>query len=292
MANTAVLWIRDGVLVDRMHINPVAFAFAVWVFSAPERRSETTLEGLVNFGFEKSGLSCADKMRLYNRERECIMVDVETAASYYNLLATEAASSTSYFNGAPELLRDLQNSGVQNFITSAVEQEVLDSWGHSQQGRKIAPYLREILGKRNQFSKGRDHFEYVSRNLGIKKIYYVADATAEIHSGKEFSENFNIVPIGFGNVITADRILEAVKLVSQAASVCPIDKGSCRSSVQEAQVDSDKIRLFAKHEIEMTLIEAGAESVVTGTREDIMQNLRRYFESRDLLQPRTASMEQ
>lgn len=151
MSNTAIMWIRDGVLVDRMHINPVAFAFAAWLFSPPERRQNTTLEALINFGFEKSGVSCADKMRLYNRQREDILTDVETAANYYNLLATEAATTANYFTGTTELLRDLLNAGVHNFITSAVEQDVLNTWSQSQQGLVVAPYFKEILGKRHNF---------------------------------------------------------------------------------------------------------------------------------------------
>jgi phosphoglycolate phosphatase-like HAD superfamily hydrolase len=290
MPNTAVLWIRDGVLIDRMHINPVAFAFAVSVFSTPDRRLNTTLEDLINFGFEKSGLSCADKMRLYNSEREDILMDVETAAGYYNVLASEAATVAKYFTGAAELLRDLQSAGVQNFITSAVEQDVLDTWSHSQQGLTIAPYLTEILGKRHNFSKGRDHFEYVSRVLGNQKIYYVADATAEIQTGKEYSQDYNIAPIGFGNVITVDRVLEAVKLVSQALIECGIGKIPFPISVQEIQVDGVKISLPTEHEASITLCKAGAESVITGTKAKIMQNLRRYFEERSLLQPSAASI--
>src|ERR1700722_12473301 len=115
MSNTAVFWIRDGALVDRMHINPVAFAYAAWLFSASDRRKQTTLAGLINFGFERSGFSCADKLRLYNIEREDIVADVEGAASFYNALSSEAAGGANYFTGTVELLRDLQAAGVQNF---------------------------------------------------------------------------------------------------------------------------------------------------------------------------------
>lgn len=291
MSNAAVLWIRDGVLIDRMHINPVAFAFAVWVFSTPERWANTTFEGLINFGFEKSGLSCADKMRLYNGERENILTDVETAARFYNVLAAEAGTVANYFTGAPELLHDLQTAGVRNFITSAVEQDVLDTWSHSQQGLMIVPYLRAILGKRHNFVKGQDHFRYVSRSLGNQKIYYVADAVAEIQDGKGYSQDYNIAPIGFGYVITVDRVLQAVKQVSQALIVCGLDKLSSPTAVHDIQVDGAKISLPAEHEIEDTLYKAGAESVVTGTRERIMQNLRRYFEERSVLQRNTVSDE-
>ena len=150
MSHIAVMWIRDGVLVDRMHINPVAFAFAVWAFTDPERRTNTTLEGLINFGFEKSGLSCADKMRLYNSERENVLMDVDAAAGYYNLLAAEAAASADYFNGAVELLRDLHEAEVQNFITSAVEQQVLDAWKSTEQGRMISAVPERDSGQSSQ----------------------------------------------------------------------------------------------------------------------------------------------
>jgi phosphoglycolate phosphatase-like HAD superfamily hydrolase len=269
MGLTAVLWIRDGVLVDRMHINAVAFALAAWKFSVPELRPKTTLEGLINFAFEKSGISCADKMRMFNSERENSMMDVETAAEHYNILASESAAKAMYFPGAIELLRDLQSAGIDNFITSAVEQDVLDTWSRSEQGVMIAPYLKEILGKRDNFAKGRDHFECVSRGLGYKQIYYVADAVAEIESGKQHSDDYHITPIGFGNVITVDAVLQAIKLVSH----------------HSIQIDSAKIQLPSETEIESSLYKSGAESVIAGTHGTIMRNLRSHFKERLGLSP-------
>jgi len=271
-----------------MHINPVAFAFAVWVFSSAQRRTKTSLEDLINFGFEKSGLSCADKMQLYNSEREDILIDVEKAASYYNVLASEAASGAKYFTGAIEVLQDLQTAGVQNFITSAVEQDVLDTWGENLQGRMIARYLTEILGKRPNFSKGRDHFDYVWRVLNKPKIYYVADATAEIQTAKEYAQDYNITAIGFGNVITVDQVLAAVKLVSRALTACGIDRVPFPMAVQQIHVDGAKVTLPTAQEIETTLCKAGAESVISGTRETIMHNLRGYFDEHSMAQKRAS----
>lgn len=270
-------------LVDRMHINPVAFAFSVWLFSTPERRPQTTLEALINFGFEKSGFSCADKMRLYNSQCEDILTDVETAANYYNVLASEAATTANYFAGTTELLQDLQNAGVYNFITSAVEQNVLDTWSQSQQGLAIAPYLREILGKRQNFVKGRDHFEYVSKTLGCSQIYYVADASAEIETAMAYSQSYYITPIGFANVITVDRVLEAVKLVGQAVMVCGLDAIPFPSALEKAQVNHKHISLPTEDAITSALHRAGAKSVITGSKDEIMHNLGRYFKERALL---------
>lgn len=285
MPNTAVLWIRDGVLVDRMHINPVAFAFATWIFSTPELRKKTTIETLINFGFEKSGLSCAEKIRMYNSECEGIVANIEPAASYYNDLASVAAKSgANYFNGAIELLQDLKNRGVQNFITSAVEQDVLSEWYAGQQGREIAPYMCEVLGGRENFSKGRDHFEYVF-GLGNQTIYYVADAVNEIQTGAKYSRNYNILPVGFGNVISVDRVLEGVSHVKKALLSCGSEQGAIGDSLQDTLLDVTKIELLDRQAIQSSLIKAGAQSVVEGTNETIMPNLRQFFERQSLLSP-------
>lgn len=264
-ANTAILWIRDGVLIDRMHINPVAFAFAAWQFSSPERR-RTTPEDLINFGFEKSGVSCLEKLKMYNAEREKIVRDVDAAASYYNVIASEAANDAEYFPGVIELLNDLQLCGAQNYITSAVEQTALDVWSSTRQGASVSPYLKEILGRRENFSKGKDHFEYVRQHLGNQKIYYVADATSEIRTGKEFSRDFGIIPVGFGYVITVDRVVEATK------TIC-----SEHDPQNDFRVDFSKIKLPQEEEIATALRDAGAETVVSGDRNSIVASLRDFF---------------
>lgn len=264
-SNSAILWIRDGVLVDRMHINPVAFAFAAWTFSTANRNG-TTPETLINFAFEKSGVSCLDKLTMYNEEREHIVEDVAAAAAYYNVIAAEAAASAEYFPGVIELLSDLQLSGAHNFITSAVEQDALDVWRSTEQGTSISPYFEEILGKRENFSKGKDHFEYVRKHLGNQKIYYVADATAEIRTGSEFSRDYDIVPVGFGYVITVDRVMEATKVICLK-----------NDPENQFQVDVSKIQLPEENEIATGLRDAGAEKVVSGDRNSIIANLRQFF---------------
>ena len=55
--DTAVVWIRDGVLVDRMPENAVAFAIASWRYTHPDLREDLCIEDLINWGFEKSGVS-------------------------------------------------------------------------------------------------------------------------------------------------------------------------------------------------------------------------------------------
>lgn len=283
MSAKAVFWIRDGVLVDRMHINPVAFAFATWLYAHPQRRTKTSCESLINFGFASSGLSCADKIRLFNRQCVDIVSDIDAASDYYNLLATEAALGAHYFDGAIDLLRDLHLSGAKNFITSAVEQTVLDSWSLTEPGQMIAPYLTEILGKRPGLTKGREHFEYALSQYDCSKIYYVADATAEIISAKEYARTGNITALGFAHVITVERVMHAVDGVLQAASKCKPDLPTFEPDLAAIKVDSSKLVLSGQDEIVSALSEAGAEVVVSGSCQKIMTKLHGYFASIDLL---------
>jgi hypothetical protein len=233
MRAVATMWIRDGVLVNRMHVNPVAFAFSYWFFVPPEKKRSISLESLINFGFAKSGVSCAEKMMLFNTECGALVEDIEAAASFYNVLATEAAKSCTYFEGAIQLLQDLRAAGAQNFITSAVEQSVLDDWAGSSQGSLIAPYLTEVLGKRLNFLKGANHFEYVASRVGGEPIYYVADAEFEISTAREYSSRYNLVPIGFGYAIQKQQVMDAVELVQKALSVC------ARNKAPEQTIDFD-----------------------------------------------------
>src|SRR5688572_2570439 len=103
MSKRAVLWIRDGVLVDRMPINATAFAFAAWRFTSPANRMATAFPRLINFAFEKSGVSCDEKLNLYELEVERVLSDREGAVRYYNRLATAAGSHAQFFDGAVEL---------------------------------------------------------------------------------------------------------------------------------------------------------------------------------------------
>lgn len=128
MQRTAVFWIRDGVLIDRMPINAVVFAIANLTHADSRISSKIDLTSLVNFAFEKSGISCVDKRRSFISENSSLVGDVTAAAGYYNELAGRAASHCSYFDDACEPVKYLQGLGVLNFITSAVERFNLDNW--------------------------------------------------------------------------------------------------------------------------------------------------------------------
>ncbi len=287
MQKNAVMWIRDGVLIDRMHINAVAFAYALQLSSDPTTEPKTNLGKLVSYAFEKSGLSCAEKVVLYNTERQDIVSDVESTVQLYNSLATEAAKESRYFNGTIELLDDLKSGGSANFITSAMEQELLDSWIVGAQGRQIAGSLESVLGKRGDFTKGRAHFQHVSK-LGYQRIYYVADAVFEISTSAKLASDFNIVPIGFGNEITRDSIFEAVQIVSAALyrlrqELELSDQGDRMIESLTKNLDSWKSTLVDPETDPKLLTDAGAKVVVQGAKATLIQQLRQYFESQNLL---------
>lgn len=274
MPGAAIMWIRDGVLVNRMHLNPVAFAFSYWFFTPPERRARLSIERLINFGFTKSGFSCADKMFLFNQENDDALTDVDAAAGFYNELATVAAESCSYFDGAVELLDDLHKAGVYSYITSAVEQEVLDKWAQSAQGKLISPKLMEILGRRPNFFKGTDHFEYVSDTVKPDVIYYVADAVSELLTVLANKERFKIVSIGFSYCIDKPQVMEAVSLVKKTVAGFPPES---IPYFEELSVDENKLKVPEEYQLADSLRGAGADHVAGGDAGEIFSGLRRYF---------------
>ncbi|HIA52306.1 MAG TPA: hypothetical protein EYN91_09500 [Candidatus Melainabacteria bacterium] len=280
MPGAAIMWIRDGVLVNRMHLNPVAFAFAYWFFTPPEKRSRLSIERLINFGFTKSGFSCADKMFLFNQENDNALSNVDAAASFYNELATAAAESCSYFDGAVSLLEDLQKAGVYSYITSAVEQEVLDRWAQSTQGKLISPKLMEILGRRPNFFKGTDHFEYVSDTVKPDVIYYVADAVSELLTVLANKERFKIVSVGFSYCIDKPQVMEAVRLVKETLARFPAD---AIPYSEDLQVDESKLQVPEEYQLAESLKGAGADHVAGGDANEIFPNLRKYFVEQGLL---------
>ena len=282
MKKTAVFWIRDGVFVDRMHVNPVAFAVAALSHAEPKAITGTNLTELTNFAFATSGISCLDKIRRFNEERMQIVSEVSAASHYYNKLASEAASQCHYFDGACGLVKELGKAGVLNFITSAVEQSVLDAWALSPQGVQLVPHLTEVLGQRPGFNKGRDHFSYVREHYGVEEIFYIADAVAEISNGAQLSQELKIYPVGFAHVITPAKVRLAHKLVLDAhARLSPVNSstGANALAFNEAELSlPDAVTLCNM------LKSAKATHVVVGDASDIIGNLSAYLQECGVLQ--------
>jgi phosphoglycolate phosphatase-like HAD superfamily hydrolase len=290
MSGLAILWIRDGVLVERMHVNPVAFAFAALSF-AEEHANTPAIEELIQFAFEKSGVSFAEKLQLYHQEVRPLVNRIEPAAKFYNLLATEAAKSCRPFPGAVELLAELKAHGTHNFITSAVEQDVIDTWASSSDGEPLAQQFTEVLGRRTNFSKGRDHFAYVFEKYKPEQIYLIADAPAEIKTGRELASEFPSFNVGFANLIDRAKVADGYTLVRKAWSTRNLrsatvlggsDDDSNRTGSHAGwkpplRVQLDRLNLPDTDEIVKDLIDSGADAIVTGDSSVLYRNLRGIF---------------
>lgn len=276
---TAVVWIRDGVLIDRMHINSVAFAFASWQHILPEHKKRRfLLEDLINFSFAKSGYSCRQKMQLFNLKNGKIIQDIAGVANDYEVIATKAAESAKFFEGMADLLRDLKAAGALNFITSAVDQGALDAWlRRDTKGQLISPHLTEILGAREGFVKGKDHFEYIVNRYQIERIYYVADAVSEIATGRQYSTIFNIVLIGFAHMVTVNDVARAIVIVKKTMRQLRV------VGVQGLRVDQSRIILPNEDEISISLKSAGAAEVATEGENGMVRSLREYFNNVGLI---------
>ena len=232
-------------------------------------------------------MSCAEKIDLYNRECQKTACDPDSTVSFYNEIATEAAKEAKYFDGATELLKDLKSGGNANFITSALEQELLDRWLKTPQGEQIANSLSAVLGKRGDFTKGRSHFQHVAQ-LGYGKIYYVADAVFEISTSAKLANEFEIVPIGFGNEIASQTVYDAVQIVSAAVlrrkhELNLSEHGETIIHELTTNLEAVKAKLVEPKTDPKLLAEAGAQVVIKGEKSTLMRHLRQYFESQNLL---------
>jgi phosphoglycolate phosphatase-like HAD superfamily hydrolase len=275
MSQFATMWIKDGVLINRMPVNAVAFAVAYLSFVPPGKNDDISVEELINFGFKASGISCAEKMQLFNSQVRPAVADVQSAAGFYNDLASAAARSSKYFTGAVDLLADLQAARGKNFITSAVEQDVLDLWRMTPQGQQVSRYMTEMLGARPRFLKGRDHFKHVFEAVNGAPIYYIADAVSELKTASAHAIHYNIVPIGFGFEISAAQVKNAGTLVQQALLEV---KTETPRQIIDVAIDTDKLVLPAKQELLAGLKAAGACFIVSGSHESIYKQLRQVLE--------------
>jgi hypothetical protein len=116
----------------------------------------------------------------------------------------------------------------------------------------------------------------VSGVVDGKPIYCVADAVSEIASARQYSDMYNIVPIGFGYVIGRAQVMEAVDLVREALAVCS-QTFSLPFLEAEIAIDSGRLVLPDQSQVEESLQSAGARHVVTGGAAEIMSNLQRYL---------------
>ena len=286
MQRTAVFWIRDGVLINRMPVNAVSFAFAAITYGKADVVADISLTELVNFAFQTSGISCAEKMHKFNQERLPLIDNVQEASSYYNQLAGQAAVGCSYFAGINDLLCQLRQCGALNFVTSAVEQSVLDDWSQSAQGTSLMGSIEAVLGRRQDgFVKGRPHFAYALQNYGIRKIYYVADAVSEIANGTGLAQEFNIFPVGFANVICGADVERAyqlvlatqLSLVSARARVASEQSKLEQLIAGQSALNQAQLQLPNAETLSHSLTAAGAVHVVQGATDTIVTALADYF---------------
>jgi hypothetical protein len=140
--------------------------------------------------------------------------------------------------------------------------------------------LMEILGRRPNFFKGTDHFEYVSDTVKPDCIYYVADAVSELLTVLANKERFKIVSIGFSYCIDKPQVMEAVRLVNQTLSNFP---PGAIPYPEDLEVDETKLKVPEEYQLADSLRGAGADHVAGGDANEIFANLRQYFVDNGLL---------
>lgn len=232
----AVFWIKDGVILNAMAPNSVAFSLAVQKIAPKEK-----LEELVNFYFDASGLSTDEKVKLLNSKKG---YDVIGAGQFKNFNETFAAykakSGPKYNPGIPELIGELKRDyDVLNFVTSIADQKVLDDWMKNAGGDVR---IDEALGTRGaDFRKGRAHFTHVREKYNAARMYLVADAPSEIKMGA----SLKIKTVGYANPTTPEMIASAVE------ELAPGEK-----------IEASRLKLPGYEKISAEMKEAGADVIV------------------------------
>lgn len=232
----AVFWIKDGVVLNAMPANSVAFALSVRKIAPNER-----LEELVNFYFDASGLSTDEKVKLLNSRKGYDVIGAGQFKSFNEAFAGYKSKSKPRYNpGIPELLGELKRDyDVLNFVTSIADQKVLDDWMENA-GRDID--IDEALGTRSEeFKKGKAHFSYVREKYNAAKMYLVADAPSEIKMGA----SLKIRTVGYANPTTPEMIASAVE------ELAPGEK-----------INESELRLPNYEKISSEMKEAGALAIV------------------------------
>ena len=102
----------------------------------------------------------------------------------------------------------------------------------------------------------------------MERIIFVADAVSEISTGASFASEFNIIPIGFANVITVDDIQAAHRLVISAHATI-----SNSDSNNDFALESSNLLLPDEEALVQSLKEAKAAYVVTGEASKIMSKV-------------------
>lgn len=197
------------------------------------------------------------------------IVDADCGASRYKELSSVVGPRCHYFPGMLSLLKSLASDGVDNYITSAVDQKSLDAWQASEQGQQLDGAIHNILGSKDGFTKGRDHFEFVARQ-GYTKIIYVADAALEIRQAKAVANELPLQTIGFANVITPSCISKAMKRIKFANPSDP--------NVPESNEDSaSAVVLPTQEHLKKTLSESGCDQIAEGSSDEIVRHLSRLI---------------
>lgn len=268
----ATAWIRDGVLVERMHVNPCAFALSYLALGQKCGGLPLTTQSLtclVQFAFDYSGISCRDKAALF-AEKNNISLEEKSLLKLtdtYNEVAAAAALSCRYFPGAVSLLTRLAEAQCKNFITSAVAQPVLDKWFATPVGQEIAPQICEVLGERPHFAKGEGHFKHISQIVQGEPIYYIADAPLEISQALPFHMSLGVETIAFANNIDNQKVQTGYELARQACAQVGLadDTLEALERIKPAEIN------LADPQI--ALRKAGAHHIVSGEADTIYKEL-------------------
>jgi phosphoglycolate phosphatase-like HAD superfamily hydrolase len=204
-ATRAVVFDFDGTIVDSMN------AFADIAAAVIPRRHPMDSATARRRYLETSGLP-------FFQQLEAIFpgdpANAETAGEYERR-KLEGYFDEPVFADAPDTVGHLRGTGVKVVVSSNNFQELVDRFVA---GRGLS--FDMVLGYRDGFAKGADHFRHIESELGIPRgaITFVGDSLKDAERALDYGVNF----IGKAGIFTREEFLAkfpGVRVISELAEL-------------------------------------------------------------------------
>ena len=140
-------------------------------------------------------------------------------ANEFEARKKESFFSESFSGDTVNALNDLKRRGIQIGISSNNFQELVDNFV-----KRESVEFDYILGFRENFAKGKDHFKYIKEksNCGLDELLFVGDSIKDAEKAYEYGIRF-VAKLGtfsredfinkFPNIITIEKLNELLGIL-------------------------------------------------------------------------------
>lgn len=109
------------------------------------------------------------------------------AANEYETIKKESYFTKKIFTDVPEAIRDLKNNKIKVIVSSNNFQELVNEFVS-----RTKMSFDMVLGYKNNFAKGADHFNYIMKRLGCtrEEMVFIGDSLKDAERARDFGIDF------------------------------------------------------------------------------------------------------